>query len=259
MRRGGSRALQMLLIICLVGCRDEIMHNLSEAEANRLITRLHESGVEAQKEPQSDGQWALAVDDADAIKALKLLSDNRLIREDTTPIKSGSSVISSREDQRFRFERGLSGEIERTLGSMSGVLEARVHLNLPLVDPIFGQRMNGDEGSASVLLITDGAVSLDKAAISSLVAGASGIKPAQISVLVSAAVEPMVVDNSPPVTLPEAASPAFELPQTQQRALILSVLGTLLLVPCVWAVVRWRKSRLPRDVAMKLQQLATEV
>lgn len=94
-------------------------------------------------------------------------------------------MLSSREEQRFQFERALSRELESTLGALDGVFEARVHLNLPPIDPIFGQQLSPTKGTASVLLLVGADFSAHLTEISSMVAGASGIPIGGVSVLVS--------------------------------------------------------------------------
>ena len=78
----------------------------------------------------------------------------------------------------------LGREIEATLTTVSGVLEARVHLQLPQRDPFFGETLpGGGKGSAAVLLITDDSFSLGKEAVSALVAGAADIPAERIAAI----------------------------------------------------------------------------
>lgn len=173
----------LLVALCLTGCREQIVHNLSENEANRLLTRLGNSSLEAEKIKQPDGKWALAVDRSQALSAIKLLDDARLLRENPTEGSDKSSMLSSREDQRFRLERALSHEIEMTLANIPGVLEVRVHLNLPPLDPFFGQPLEkASSASASVFLLARD-LQVSKEEIARLVSGASGIPAQTISVI----------------------------------------------------------------------------
>ncbi len=109
-------------------------------------------------------------------------------------------MLASREDQRFRYERSLSHEIELTLSNAPGVLESRVHLNLPAIDPIFGQPLGKKEGSGSVLLVVRDAV-LKREEVATLVAGASGVPEESISVLITSA---EAIRNCETVVIPEA-------------------------------------------------------
>lgn len=191
------RLLLILVVMLLSGCREQIVHNLSEIDANRLVTKLHDSSLNGDKEKQADGKWSISVPSDETIRALKLLNDSRILRSENQKAIEKSSVISSREDQRFHYERSLSQEIEATLSSVPGVLEARVHLNIPPVDPLFGRSL-GQGGTASVLLVTDSSLTTTKDEIAGLVAGASGIKSDAISVLFSRSAETVATETNKP-------------------------------------------------------------
>ena len=181
-----SRAL-MIVLICLLmgGCREQIVHNLTEGDGNRVISALTDAGIEAEKVRQPDGRWAISVPREATNRAIKRLNEARLLRESPASQEEKSSIMASREDQRFRFERALSGEIESTMGSVRGVLEARIHLNLPVTDPLFGQPLSPAAGSGSALLVVDDQFNLTKEEVAALVSGASGIPSSAIQVLVS--------------------------------------------------------------------------
>jgi type III secretion protein J len=162
------------------------MHSLSETDANRLLTRLHLMQIDSRKVKQPDGKWLVDVPKSEMLKAIRYLDEARMLR-DIQPLRAANSAMfANREDQHFEFERVLSREVEGTLASIEGVLEARVHLKLPRPDPFFGeQNAREGEGSASVLLIAGSAFSLSKEEIQALVSGASGMPPSRISIVLS--------------------------------------------------------------------------
>lgn len=172
----------MCLLLC--GCREPLVHDLSEMDANRFLTRLHESNIDADKEKQGDGKWVIEVPRGTSAASIKILDGARLLKRGRVQNSAAPGVISSREDQRLHAERIISQEIEDTLSSIGGVLEAHVHLKLPPQDPLFGRR-SGDSGSASVLIVVDAEPRISKEEISSLVAGAAGIDTKAVSVIVS--------------------------------------------------------------------------
>jgi len=182
-----KRFILIILTSVLVACKEPILHNLTENEGNKLLTRLHERGIIAEKKLQSDGTWALAVRRSDAIPALSLLSHARVFRRlDNARSELASGMLPNRETQRFQYERALASDIESTLMALDGVLESRVHLNLPPMDPIFGRSTEKEyNSSGSVLLITDNTFAEGQREIQVLVAGAAGISPDSISVLIS--------------------------------------------------------------------------
>ncbi len=171
-----------LLISMLLGCDEQIVHYLSENEANVLVTHLADVSISSKKVRQADGSWALAVDETDQLPALRALSAARLLRSNEPREPERGSLVVGRDEQRFRHERALSAEIERTLTTIPSVLEGRVHLNLPIVDPLFGQRLEKRPGSASVVVVVRGE-GPSKEEIALIVSGASGIPVALVSVM----------------------------------------------------------------------------
>jgi type III secretion protein J len=178
------RVWLILLALLVSGCREQLMHNLSEQQANRLITRLHENIIESRKTRQPDGRWSVEVERNQLAQALREMQKLRLLRDVRATSSENSSVIASRDQQRFAFERALSSEIEQTLLSIEGVLEARVHLNLPQVDPLFGKSISGVQGSGSVFIIAEQELAFSREEFANLVAGAAGMLPQGISVLI---------------------------------------------------------------------------
>jgi type III secretion protein J len=175
----------LIALLFLSGCREQIIHDLSETEANRFLTFLHDDQIDARKEKQPDGKWCVSVPEADGLVAIKLLETARLLRPERASAETKSSLISSREDQRLQTQNIMSGRIEDTLRSIRGVLEAHVHLNLPPNDPIFGTRLSSGSASGSVLLVVTDSLRASKDEIVSLVSGAAGVEPKQISVVMT--------------------------------------------------------------------------
>jgi type III secretion protein J len=181
------KAVLCAVLLIVSSCRDQIVHDLNEREANFLRTELNSAGLESSREQQPDGRWAVSVERSDAMPALQFLNSHRVLREESKSFSDKGSLISSKDDQRFRFERALSSEIESTLRSIDGVLDARVHLNLPVTDPLFGQPLDkGTLGSGSVLIVASTKLQVPESSIASLVAGASGVEQSKISVLINA-------------------------------------------------------------------------
>ncbi len=210
--------LRMLLCAALVltGCKEQIIHNLSESEANRLLTRLDEAKIESEKVKQADGKWALAVEKGQVVVAIKFLSDARMLRAESVAISESGSVLSSREEQRFRYERALSKEIESTLSSIDGVLESRVHLNMAPLDPLLGNVLPNSKGTASVLVVALQQFTLGKDEISALVSGASGIEIAGISVLINRTMSsPTEKDNKEIKNVEQDIGTRITVPQNQ--------------------------------------------
>jgi len=207
--RGFKFFLILFLFFGTSGCKEQIIHDLSETEVNKIITRLGAIHIRPEKIRQPDGRWAISVNQSDVYGAISYLDNSRMLNRGANSLYKKDSLTASREERRFRFERALSQEIETTLTGMSGVLEARVHLNLAPVDPLFGRPFDSDNsGSGSVLLVVGPDYNFPDERVAALVAGASGIGPDLISVLVNRA----FIDNS------QSARAMLKAPEKGQRA-----------------------------------------
>lgn len=188
LNRARAVLLAIYLAAFLTGCDEPILHDLTEQDANRVLSRLSSGNLPAKKVIQSDGRWSISVSKELVVPSLNFLDSTRALSARQTAAGAGnkSGFVPSREEQRFRYERAVALSIEESLAAMRGVLEARVHLNLPENDPLFGTRKD-NVGSGSVLLVTDSSISAKDDEISALVSGAAGIPAGKVSVLRSQA------------------------------------------------------------------------
>lgn len=187
MLRSSGRCRQVVLLaLCFAigGCDEQILHDLSEREANKVLSRLSTGQLGAKKILQSDGRWAIAVSRDSIVTALSFLDTNRVLsgRGSGIPTQAKGGLVPSREEQWFHYERSVATAIEESLSTVLGVLEARVHLNLPETDPLFGTRKE-NIGTGSVLLVIDGNFTAKDEEIAALVAGAAGIPATKVTVL----------------------------------------------------------------------------
>lgn len=180
-----KKKLFIIILLVFTACNENLIHNLTENDANKIISGLHKHLISAKKIKQADGFWSISVPKTSSYKALEFLTNTRIVKTKPINNQSSSGLISSREEKLFKFERALSNEIEYTLKSLPGVLDVRVHLNLPVKDPLFGQNLELENtGSASVLLISNSQFISSKEAVQKLIAGASGISTKNVSILI---------------------------------------------------------------------------
>lgn len=181
------RSLTIIVVTLLfAGCREQVVHDLSEARANMILSRLTGAGMSGEKVRDAAGKWAISVPEYASASTIQFLERARLLTSRTgagAPDRAG--LLMSRHEQRMVHERRLSSEIETTLASLPGILDARVHLNLPFDEP-FGPKQQR-KSSASVLLVADAITNRPVDHIAALVAGASGINPRDVEVLIEPA------------------------------------------------------------------------
>jgi type III secretory pathway lipoprotein EscJ len=244
--KGVRTALLGACILVLSGCKEQILHDLDESTANRVQLALSRAAVKAEKR-RVGKHWSIAVEAEQVNAALATVERSRILRTDLERAAEQGGLLQSAEDRVRADERQTAVRTERTLERVPGVLEARVHLHhsgslrfLPDSRPA---------GSASVLLVSEKGSRLDVAEIRSFVAGAAGLKPEQISVLMIAGAPEN--DSDPPIVPAErpaarVASQVFLFAGVSAVVLCLS----LFRARCGRPLTRWvRHAAVPRTEA----------
>lgn len=181
--------LRMVIValFCLVGCREPILSDLTQEQVSQLQVVLARNGVSATKARGASG-WTLSVDSADATSALSIVENSFILRRvKHSESKSTPSFIRSREERLYDLERSLAVALEDTLLRVPGVVEARVHLFFEMTGTLAGLRESRPK-RASVLLIVDNRLQLQKAQIATLVSAAVAIDDNLVTVVVTQAV-----------------------------------------------------------------------
>jgi type III secretion protein J len=190
--RGGLGSWISALCLASVGCTTPVASNLPENEANRAMVALEKHGVSADKErdPETEGRFRVTVGRDEAAAAASVLSQEAVPSHENPGILQSlgqGSMVPSRLAEHARLLSGISGELERSLSAVDGVVSARVHLAAPEHSPLDGEEPR--KPSASVLLRHRGAAPpLAASEIQKLVAGAvPGLDAAAVSVVATSA------------------------------------------------------------------------
>lgn len=122
-------------IVLLTACakKIELQTQIPENDANEIVAVLLKDGVAAEKITGKNGANVL-VPDSQVGKAMEVLAANGLPRKQNMglgEIFKKEGMISTPLEERARYIFGLSQELERTLGEMDHVVNARVHVVLP--------------------------------------------------------------------------------------------------------------------------------
>lgn len=236
----------------LVACNVPIAVGLDENDANHAVVALEKSGVAADKDrdPDSEGHWRISVARDDASSAAGILSSESLPPAASPGLLETlgqGSLVPSHASEQAKFVAGISGELERSLRSLDGVVSVRVHLAIPVQDS-FSPDEPPVPASASVLLRHRGSappIAIND--IQRLVAGAvPGLTAAQVSVVASpvplpARLAERELSRFGPVTVTRAS--VFPLRTIVGGALCLN-LGLLAALILVWARARRAESNL---------------
>ncbi len=185
-----------LLAALAIGCSTPIRHGLDEPAANEVTTALERAGIGAQKvhdETSGGAGFVVKVSQSDAVRALELLQALGLPRGRRTgfaEVYAQPSLVPTATEERARYVEALSGEIERTLEAIEGVIGARVHLVLAESDPLAVDGKPRVPAQAAVLLKARTGLVLKEMDVQKLVAGSvPGLQPASVAVVMTPAPE----------------------------------------------------------------------
>ena len=220
------RATVIVAFLLLAACSTPIRHGLDEPSANEVMTALERAGIGAEKardDASGPSAFLVRVAAGDVVRALDTLHALGLPRGRRTgfaEVYGQPSLVPTATEERARYVEALSGEIERTLETVDGVVNARVHLVMEETDPLDGKPRV--PAQAAVLLKTRPNLPLVKEAdVQKLVsASVPGLAPAAVVVVAVPAAEV----QPPPALAP--VGPLRVSPGT--RSLLLGALAAAL-------------------------------
>lgn len=187
-------ALIALACLLLTGClKQELVSGLGERESQEIIVLLRGQGLEATRmlvaRERETPTWSVQVrgGEKNLVLAWRLLQENGLPREPVMGLEevfAGQGMIPTQTEERAKLLVGFSGEMSRTLRSISGIVDARVHLVLPEDNPLIDEA-HRPRPSASVLIKHHGERSpLTQAEVLRLVSkGVEGLEESNIAVV----------------------------------------------------------------------------
>jgi len=183
---GGTVASALLLafFVRLLGAPDykPLFTNLEPEDAQTLAAQLDAQNIPHQT--SADGKTVSVP--ADKLDAARLQTatqgqprSGRLGFEIFDKMSWGQTEF----DEKVAYQRGLEGELERTIRTLSDVESARVHLVMP-TESVFLDRQRDAKASVILKLKRGGISKTAVLAISRLVSGAvDGLKPEDVSVI----------------------------------------------------------------------------
>jgi type III secretion protein J len=121
-------------LFLLSACQTEIYSNLSEREANEMLTALMDVGIDASKTTIGEESFGVEVANEDVREALAVLNAQGLPqnnRQSIGQVFAKSGIVSSPFEERVRYIYALGEEVAQTLQQIDGVLVARVHIVMP--------------------------------------------------------------------------------------------------------------------------------
>ncbi len=241
-----TRWLALAVLLVTAACTVPVAAGLEESDATAAVVALEKNGVPSEKErdPEKEGAYRVVVTRDDSAAALRVLSDEGLPPPASPGVLDAlgkGSMVPSRLSEQAKLVSGTSGELERSLRALDGVVSARVHLAVAPRDPLaYGETL--PTVTASVLIRHHGATPpLAPSEIQRLVAGAvAGLSPEHVSVVLSPAPKPAQaaareLARFGPLTVTRASMPAL------RGMVAAAVLTNVVLIGCLlllWARIR---------------------
>jgi type III secretion protein J len=247
MRAGRRLAVgATIALLALAGCSANVLHGIDERAANEATAALERAGIGAEKvaddaagAPGNAALFTVRVASGDATRAVDLLHALGLPRERHRGFAEAygqPSLIPTPSEERARYLDATEGEIEKTLETIDGVVEARVHLVLEEADPLALDSAPHAPARAAVLIKERaGAPPISDRDVQRLVAGSvAGLEPAGVAVVVTAAADPMQAGAAPlaplgPLRITAGTRPLL-IGVLAGALALLALLATLLLV-----------------------------
>lgn len=123
----------------LSACGIDLYSNLSEQDANEILGELGRAGIRASKDSPDGKVWTVQVSQSDLPRSLERLKAAALPREKKASMGElfqKGNLVSTPSEERARYVYAISEELSRTLSQIDGVVTARVHVVIPVNDPL---------------------------------------------------------------------------------------------------------------------------
>jgi type III secretion protein J len=225
------------------GCaQQELYGQLSERQVNEMVAVLRNAGIDADKKKRDNNQFALVVSSGQFSRAVELLhaaGQPRERHDSLGEVFKKEGFVSTPLEERARFMHALSQELSQTIGSIDGVVVARVHLAVPEKDALSDKPKHA---AASVFIKHRAGIDLapQVGRVKALVVNAVEGLPYDAVTVVTFPAEPWPAATAPaPATPVVQAGGAFDAPLLVSASLG----GAALLGGALWWAWQRRRAR----------------
>jgi type III secretion protein J len=132
------RGAAWIALLALVGCDASIAGGLDEEQANEVVLALDGQGISGLKRREEGTSetptFRVEVSGEDVGRSLNVLRANGLPRHAERGIEEvfgAGGLVPTATEESARYTSALCGELARSLETMDGILDARVHIALP--------------------------------------------------------------------------------------------------------------------------------
>lgn len=143
-------------LLCTAGCQKEttLYSGLEERQANLVMAELLRADIACHKVAGDENSWSITIGEGDFAEATTLLEQKGLPQrtfQGVSEVFKKSGMVSSPSEERIRFMDALAQDLSRTITTIDGVVDARVHVVLPDNDPFARKKL---PSSAAVAIRT---------------------------------------------------------------------------------------------------------
>jgi len=188
------RLFFILPLILLAACSRQLETGLTEQDAQEIVVTLRENGIDATTKVEAGDKkgaaaWQVSVKGGNdkLITAWNILRENGLPREKDpglADVFANGGMIPTASEEKAKLMVGLSGELARTLKSITGVVDARVNVVLPDNNPLLDKSQQNPPTASVLLRYRGNRAPLKEQEIQSLIAkGIEGLSPDGVSVV----------------------------------------------------------------------------
>lgn len=244
-----SGACLLVLCVLLSACSEDVVSGLDQRDAFDAQVLLERAGIAVATKSEKGGAFTLSVDSGDHARAIELLSDAGLPRQQHSNVAElfpGDGFLVTPYEQKARMTYAVEQQLAETLSALDGVASARVHVVLPEEN---GRGLIKEKARAAALLQYRPGANLsdiDMKSRSMLVNSVRGLSYEDVSVVASPWSEvgvPTAAEKSPAVASPAVPGPAVASITSFLKGHNLMVAGSILLAiaACLLLLLPQRK------------------
>jgi type III secretion protein J len=186
--------LLLPMVVFIAACSHTSEAGLSQRDAQEIVVTLREAGINAFAEPESTSKkdtasWQIKIQGGSdkTVMAWKVLREHGLPHErleGLDDVFKNSGIIPTATEEKARLVVGLAGELTRTLRSLPGVVDARVHVVLPDNSTLIDDKDKAVTTASVLVRYRGDHPPLSEDEIRGLVAkGVEGLKPENVDVV----------------------------------------------------------------------------
>nr|WP_318383156.1 type III secretion inner membrane ring lipoprotein SctJ [uncultured Enterobacter sp.] len=152
MMKSISKIVLLLTLMVLSGCKSELISNVTERQANEIVSRLQQNNIDAQKVKGEKGVFSVSVDPDYMSTAIELLNTYNLPSNDRVEIAQqfpADAMVSTPLGEKARLISAIEQRLGQSLLELANVTSSRVHLSYPTQ----GDDNEGENGNTASILV----------------------------------------------------------------------------------------------------------